>query len=158
MKWSILICLVALIACTDARAEESADQKPATASVSETPPVAAFPTPMAVPLARICLAIALISGTGFGLAWWTRNKRGQIRGTDARIEVVASRNISPRHQVVLIDVAGQRLLIGTGGESIRTLADLSESHAFSEALNRQLPTGDRADLVDSIGRFEGLDA
>jgi flagellar biogenesis protein FliO len=126
--------------------------------------VAAFPTPAREPFAKLALAVALVGAAGGGLAWWARRRMGP-RGADReRIEVLARKSLGPRHHVALVEVAGRRLLIGMGGDAIATLAELDEAPEFAPALaHAAAPLGPGAaardaDLVASVGRFEGLDA
>jgi flagellar biogenesis protein FliO len=113
---------------------------------------ASFPTPLAGTLARVLGSLAVITGTGASLAWWSRKRRGIAGTTGSRIQVIASRAIGPRHQLVLIEVGERRLLLGTAPESVRTLADLSEVEPFAAQLLRELPESERG------GAYEGLDA
>jgi flagellar biosynthetic protein FliO len=116
------------------------------------PEAASFPTPLAGTLARVLAALAVITGTGAGLAWWSRKRRGISSSGASRIQVIASRAIGPRHQLVLVEVGERRLLLGTAPESVRALADLSEVAPFEAQLARELPEAERA------GVFEGFDA
>ena len=112
----------------------------------------------AVPLARIAMAVAGVSALGWGLTAWTRRRRQQSPGGDAHIEVLARRGIGPRHQVILIEVSGQRLLVGVSGDRVAPIANLSEPPVFGAALQREIPDdGLEQELVTSIGRFPGLD-
>ena len=75
--------------------------------------------------------------------------------------MLASRSLSPRHRIALIEVADRRLLVGMGTDAIATLADLSDAPGFAAELEKRLPSEERQDgekLLDVIGRFEGLDA
>ena len=74
------------------------------------------------------------------------------------IEVLASRNLGSRHQLALVEVGEHRLLVGMSPESITTLADLSLL-PFGAELDRGMPAEqEREELVDVIGKFQGLDA
>lgn len=121
-----------------------------------TPVAASFPTPLAGTLARVLAALAVITGAGATLTWWTRKRRGIGSSTGSRIQVIASRAIGPRHQVVLIEVGERRLLLGTAPDSVRALADLSEVEPFAAQLLRELPESETA--ARRAGAFEGLDA
>ena len=130
----------------------------ASPTAASPPPVAAsFPTPMAATFARICAAIALISGAGVALAWWSKRQRISRSGGEHRIDILATRALGARHNVVLIGVGDRKLLVGTSPDSVRALADLSEAPAFSAQMDRELPERN-TELLESIGRFEGLDA
>ncbi len=129
-----------------------------------TADVAAFPTPAREPFAKLALAVALVGVAGGSIAWWARRRVGPRGPQSERIEVLARKSLGPRHQVALIEVAGKRLLVGMGGDAIATLADFGEEPAFETALAGAAaglapggPAHD-ADLVASVGRFEGLDA
>lgn len=112
----------------------------------------------AVPFARIAMAVGGVSALGWGLTAWTRRRRQQSPGGDAHIEVLARRGIGPRHQVVVLEVSGQRLVVGVSGDRISPIANLSEPTAFGAALEREVPEdGLESELVAGIGRFPGLD-
>lgn len=144
--------LLVLLTAAPAPAEEPpADQ---------TVDVASFRSPTAAPLARLALAVAGVGLVGLALTAWAR-RRQQGRGDGgARIRVLASRSLGPRHQITLLEVGEHRLLVGMSPDSIATLADLSGELGFAEALDQRVPVpteqGQRG-LVDVIGRFEGLD-
>jgi flagellar biosynthetic protein FliO len=107
-------------------------------TLAAAPETGAFPTPLAGTLSRVLVALALISGAGAALAWWSRRRRGPNSSGPSRIQVLASRAIGPRHHVVLIEVGERRLLLGTAPESVRALADLSEVPPFAAELERRL--------------------
>ena len=152
----LALVLVTPIAAAAAPPEATAQEVP---ELAPLPEVEAFPTPMAAPLARILAALCLISAGGAVLAWWSRKRRGIRPGNEHRIQVLASRGIGPRHNVVLLEVGDHRLLIGTAPESLTTLADLSEVPSFSEQLAAELPErrGDD-DPTEILGTLERLDA
>ena len=128
---------------------------------------------MAAVLALMALGLSLVFGVmrivnvahgeffmlGAVLAWWSRKRRGIRPGNEHRIQVLASRGIGPRHNVVLLEVGDHRLLIGTAPESLTTLADLSEIPSFSEQLAAELPER-RADddPTEILATLERLDA
>jgi flagellar biogenesis protein FliO len=156
-----LLLALAVPALAQERAPAAAAEEPGTARARALPEVASFPTPLAGTLARVLAALAAITGTGAGLAWWSRRRRGAAGGTSQRIQIVASRAIGPRHTLVLVEVGERRLLLGTAPESVRALADLTEIEPFAAQLARELPESERAErreLVGGIGSFEGLDA
>jgi flagellar biogenesis protein FliO len=151
-----LLLALALSLAGPARAESSAaavapalqpDAAHGARRARELPTVASFPTPLAGTLARVLAALAAITGGGAGLAWWSRRRRGRPGATSSRIQVLASRAIGPRHQVVLIEIGERRLLLGTAPESVRALADLSEVEPFADQLARALPTAE----LDALG-------
>jgi flagellar biogenesis protein FliO len=149
------LSLVILSLATPALAQDTPD---ASAGRPDSPSPAAqigdFPTPLAGSFARVLAALALISGGGAALAWWSRKRRGLIGSTTGRIQILASRAIGPRHQLVLVEVGERRLLLGTAPESVRALADLSEVPPFAAQLARELPG--MADDAPALGSFGDL--
>ena len=118
------------------------------------------PTPMAAPVTRIALILAGISAVSAGLALWSRHRRRAVAGSDANIRILANRSLTSRHQVVLLDVGGHRLLVGTGADAVTMLVDLTEKELFSHTLDLQIPetkAQSATDFLSSIGKFEGLD-
>jgi flagellar biogenesis protein FliO len=159
----VLLALLLLALAAPAAAEQPASTLPpglAAHGAAAKPAAAAFPTPLAGTLARVLAALAVITGTGAGLAWWSRKRRGIAGSATSRIQVLASRAIGPRHQVVLIEVGERRLLLGTAPDSVRALADLSEVEPFAAQLLRELPESERSARRDvgGIAAFKGLDA
>jgi flagellar biogenesis protein FliO len=121
---------------------------------------AGFVSPTVAPLTRLGMAIAGVGAAGWGLTLWSRRRRRANGGENAQIRVLATHGLGPRHQVALLEVGDQRLLVGMGGDSITRLADLTGEPSFGEELAKSVPPqtedGKRA-LLDGIGHFEGLD-
>lgn len=133
----------------------TAEPDPAATDTTTAPAAAAeraFPTPLAGSFARVLAALALITGSGAALAFWSRKRRGLVGSPTGRIQILATRAIGPRHQLVLVEVGERRLLLGTAPESVRTLADMSEVPPFAAQLARELPgLGDDAAGLGSFG-------
>jgi flagellar biogenesis protein FliO len=134
----------------------------ANAVAEDTPDVASFASPTTAPLARLAAAVTGVGLLGWGLTLWSR-RRTRSMPDGERIAVVARRSLGPRHHVAILDAAGRRLLVGFAGDQITTLADLTDEQVFQEELGRSLATEPEQtepsspELVESIGRFEGLD-
>ena len=124
-------------------------------SRTELPPVETLPASTTAPLVRLAAVLVGMGALSSGLAYWSRRRRQALPGGDASIRILAHKSLSPRHQVVLIDVSGHRLLVGTAPDSISSLADWGGD--FAPALERELPRRETPELVDAIGPFEGLD-
>ncbi len=160
MRLAALALLIALAAPALAGDSPFAGSTGQIAASSELPDVKSFPSPMAAPLARMFGILFVLCAAAAGLAWWSRRRRGIGPGNENKIQIVASRGIGPRHNLVLVEVGERRLLLGTGPETVSSLADLTEVPPFSEELARALPadrSGGEA-LAEVIGTFEGLDA
>ena len=126
------------------------------AAAEETPP--AFASPTIEPLIRMGLFVAVLGAVAWGLSRWARSRQIAKGGDDARIDVLAVRNLGPRHRVAVVEVGHRRFLLGLGGEAISSVAELTDPIRFSETLDG-LGTGedDTQPELGGIGRFEGLD-
>jgi flagellar biogenesis protein FliO len=106
------------------------------------------------------LVVAGIGAIGWGASSYARRRRS-VSGVDlARIDVLAVRSLGGSHRLAVVEVGDRRLLVGMGKETIASIADLTDAPAFEETLQRELPAERRDDgkqLLQSIGRFEGLD-
>ncbi len=154
-----MIRAAALVVLALALAPAAARSADAPTGAERLSAVDSFPTPMAAPLWRIGLVLAGISATSGGLALWSRRRRLALGGADANIRVLANRSLTSRHQVLLLDVGGHRLLVGTGTNAITLLVDLTEKELFSRTLDRHVPAEQAppdTDVLESIGSFEGL--
>ena len=131
---------------------------PALARAADDAP-APFASPTFEPLVRLGVALAAILGSAWGLGMLARRRRLARGIADARIDVLAMRSLGPRQRVALLEVGDRRLLVGIGSDSIRTLADLSDSLRFEQELDGQSGAGEPAaqSELGGIGRFEGLD-
>ena len=153
---ALVLTFVALVVAATA-----ASAAPGAEAAGRNPSIDSFPTPMVAPLTKVGLALAAISALCGGLALWSRRRRVALGGADASIRILANRSLSNRHQVVLLDVGGHRLLVGTGGDAVTILADLTEKEFFSDKIDRHLPRAESRpdpDFLEKIGKFEGLDA
>lgn len=90
------------------------------------------------------LSLLLIVAAIMALAWiYTRLQGGRARNGDV-IRIVAAQPLGAKERVMLVDVAGQHLLIGVTASQIRTLhvldepvtatAPATESSGFAERL------------------------
>jgi len=109
----------------------------------------AAPTPAAIPaspagLLRVVFGLALVLALVFAAAWLMRRLRSiQGAGTDG-ITVLAQTSLGARERAILVQVGGQKLLLGAGPGSVRTLlvlpADASTTPAVAPVAE-QLSTG-----------------
>jgi flagellar biogenesis protein FliO len=167
MSARIALALLALLCAAPASGAEPAaggGAGAAAAGADSTEPAAgrreAFQSPTRRPLLRTAAVLGGLCACGIALSLWARRRRGFAGGGPAaRIELLASRPLGPRHRVVLIEVEGRRLLLGVGADAVSTLADLTDEARFAAALERRMgPAGEPGDFgLGSLGRFEGLD-
>ncbi len=131
--------------------------------VSTTALKAAAQTPAAESLQRTKRAIAgestpsqsgagakAVSGMMFALAvvggLAALGKRYQQRqtkmGNGIAIDLLAKRQLSPKHALFVVEIEGQRLVLGTAGERIQLLSTLD---SFDESLNDSFRFSDSGD-------------
>lgn len=91
----------------------------------------AAPTP-AGGFAQVTLSLGLVLAAVFAAAWLMKRLRGTRFGAAGEIRVVAEQPLGSRERVVLIEVGGERLLVGVAPGCVRAL----------HALRPAAPTGD----------------
>jgi flagellar protein FliO/FliZ len=70
----------------------------------------------------VTLSLLLVLGAVFAAAWLLRRVRGMQRTRTAEgLTVVAEVAVGPRERVVLVEVAGERVLVGVAPGSVRAL-------------------------------------
>jgi flagellar protein FliO/FliZ len=111
IKQSVTAVLLLCLAGVTAAAESIPFAAPVKPVISDTASSA-----MRVPLALL-LVLALV----LGAAWLMRRATTVKGGTTRRIQVLAQVSLGARERAVLINVAGQEVLLGVAPGSVRTL-------------------------------------
>ncbi|MCQ9616001.1 flagellar biosynthetic protein FliO [Paenalcaligenes niemegkensis] len=94
-------------------------------------------------IVRISLSLVLIIGLIL-LSAWLAKRSGLLRQKGAqRIEILSSQSVGPRTNLVLVQVAGQQLLIGVTPQNITTLHHLGVANAPTTASGIQNPVTDQ---------------
>jgi flagellar protein FliO/FliZ len=84
-------------------------------------------------ISAVVFGLAVVLALIFGFAWITRRIQGfQSRG--ASIEVLAQTSVGQKERVVLISIAGTRLLVGVAAGGVTTLHTFATGDAALEAL------------------------
>jgi flagellar protein FliO/FliZ len=98
-------------------AEPAAPQRPfAAPSIAEV-----APAPVAG-LAQVTFSLLLVLAAVFAAGWLLRRARGlQRTRTTEGLAVVAEIAVGPRERVVLVEVAGERVLVGVAPGNVRAL-------------------------------------
>jgi flagellar protein FliO/FliZ len=130
LGWTLLACLASCSTALGADAPARRFAEPAATS--------AVPAP-AAGLAQVTLSLVLVLGAVFAAAWVMRRLRG-VTGQRAStaIVVVAEQSVGPRERVVLLQVGGERVLIGVAQGSVRAL------HACRTAADAPYPVAGAA--------------
>lgn len=79
-------------------------------------------------------ALAVLGGLA-ALAKRYQQRQGKL-GNGTSIELLAKRQLSPKHALYVVEIEGQRLVLGAGGERIQlltTLDSFEDSFRFSES-------------------------
>jgi flagellar protein FliO/FliZ len=72
-------------------------------------------------IGQVTLALLIVLGAVFGVAWLIRRLRGLTVGGAQSIEIVAQVALSARERAVLIRVAGVQVLLGVAPGSVNAL-------------------------------------
>jgi flagellar protein FliO/FliZ len=73
-------------------------------------------------LAQVTLSLLLVLAAVFAAAWLLRRVRGLQRTRSSEgLAVVAEVAVGPRERVVLVEVGGERVLVGVAPGSVRAL-------------------------------------
>ncbi len=85
--------------------------------------------------AMLCLVLALLYGLMFAIKRLSNRVQPQ---SDAVIDILCTRHIGPKKQVMLLEVQGIKILIGVGPETITGLACFPEDQGdFAGELEAQ---------------------
>jgi flagellar protein FliO/FliZ len=98
--------------------------RPAKTTALTMQPGHAAPPSAVGTLGGTLFALALVLGLIFGLAWLARRMPGVAGMRGNGLRVVASTALSARERLVVVEVGGQQLLLGTGTSGTRLLHTL----------------------------------
>jgi flagellar protein FliO/FliZ len=104
------------------------------AGVARAQSSAAVPSPadLAPGVVQTTLGLALVVGIILGAAWLTRRFMPGGRGGNI-ITVIATQALGQRERVVLIEVAGQWLLLGVAAGAVNLLQTLPKGESTADA-------------------------
>ena len=107
--------------------------RPAKTSAVAVQPAHAAPPSVAGSIGGTLFALALVLALIFGLAWLARRIPGLAGTRGTGLRVVASTALGARERLVVVEVGGQQLLLGTGASGTRLL------HALETPLPVEAP-------------------
>ncbi len=110
---------------TAARTIAGIPARPAKTGATVQQPAHAAPPSAAGSIGGTLFALALVLGLIFGLAWLARRMPGMtgLRGNSG-LRVVRSLGLGARERLVVVEVGGTQLLLGTGAAGTRLLHTL----------------------------------
>jgi flagellar protein FliO/FliZ len=93
-------------------------------------------------LLKMLLSLVLVFGLMGLLLWALRRMQGKLQtaaGAHRQMQVIETLGMGPRQKVVLMQVDGQRVLVGISAQSMQTLgqwpAPSAQHNVFSDALS-----------------------
>lgn len=101
---------------------------------------------------RIVAALAVVLGTIFGLRWIGRRYvtgQGSSRASRA-VQVISRTVVSPKQQLMLVQVGRRLVLVGNSGTSMAPLCEISDGEEVTELLGQV-----HAEKSESIGKAFG---
>lgn len=88
-------------------------------------------------LLRLSLSLVAVVILIFVAAWFAR-RSGLISPKDQSIRVVASQSLGGRNNIVIVEVEGQRLVLGVSQQQVNLLHCLPQSQPFKTELDLAL--------------------
>ncbi len=73
---------------------------------------------------RVCVALALVLASVYGVAWLMRRLRGAAGASAPGIAIVSQVSLGARERAVLLRVGEQHLLVGVAAGSVRLLQEV----------------------------------
>jgi flagellar protein FliO/FliZ len=84
-------------------------------------------------ISAVVFGLAVVLALIFGFAWITRRVQGlQSRG--ASIEIIAQVSVGQKERVILVSVAGTRLLVGVASGAVTTLHTFAQNDTALDAV------------------------
>ena len=112
---------------------------PANAAVFALPllamPATAYAAAAGTGYGGLVLSLLGVLGVFIGLAWLARRFL-PVAGGQGMLKVVASLSVGARERVVVIELAGERLVLGVGGGQVNLLARLPAGAAPSRGTGK----------------------
>lgn len=106
-------------------------------------------------LTQVSLALALVLGLVFGLAWLMRRVRGSRRPGAPGIDILAEVALGPKERAVLLQVDRVRLLVGVGAGQVRTLHVMPEAEVGAPAATEEAGTTGTPSFAELLRRSLG---
>ncbi|MDQ2641795.1 MAG: flagellar biosynthetic protein FliO [Pseudomonadota bacterium] len=106
-------------------------------------------------IGQVMLALVLVLAAVFAVAWLIKRMRGFSAGGATGIEVVAQAAVGPKERVVIVRVAGSRLLLGVAAGQVSLLQTLPaepESTLPPASMSSPLPPRFTELLRRSLGK------
>ncbi len=169
-KWIFISVLFAVLSLTpyplilnpEVYAAPLTDESTLELGPDKAPQAAAAGQTLFASMVKLFSGLAVVIGVLLVVYYFIREHFGKINkvsGKGKLINVVATHYLAPKKAVMLIEVAGECLVVGVG-EEINLLArieNLNQGPGFSDALKEATERESSLGVIDSIkGRLESL--
>jgi len=98
--------------------------------------------------------LLLVVSIGAGAAWWLRRRRQRSPLGDTHIDVVSSRPLGGKHRLVMVEAAGELLLLGCTDKEIRLLRAVDRQRLQRSEESIFFTDGDRIDHENAAAAEE----
>ncbi len=98
-------------------------------------------------IGMLCVVLAILAGLLFLFKLLAERRTG--RTSKNHIHLLSSFHISPKEKLMLIDVVGEKLLIGVTQNTINTLAVIDNPEAFESVDEQNNPPGFKS-ILDKL--------
>jgi flagellar biosynthetic protein FliO len=110
-------------------------------------------------LIKMIFALAIVLGMMLGAMFLVRNFLQQTTpamNSGSMIKVLASRYLGPKNSILVVDVAGQIIVIGLSGQQMTLLTTITDEKALLQLRSIQnYPETQELPLMRLISQFKG---
>jgi len=110
--------------------------------------------------------IKMVTGLGivlsllFGVLYLAKKFLGKkmgLAGQEQKIKVVTSTYLGPKKSIALVEVAGEKIVVGVTATHITMLTKIGRDEDFADVLKEQIKTSDKTDMRgEGKGESEGV--
>lgn len=109
--------------------------------------------------------IKMVTGLGivlsllFGVLYLAKKFLGKkmgLAGQEQKIKVVTSTYLGPKKSIALVEVAGEKIVVGVTATHITMLTKIGRDEDFAEVLKEQIKTSDKTDMSQGLTKGEGV--
>ncbi len=98
---------------------------------------------------KMVTALGIVLSLLFGVVYLAKKFLGRkigLSGQDQKIKVVTSTYLGPKKSIALVEVAGEKIVVGVTATHISMLTKIGRDEDFNEVLKEQIKTTDETDI------------
>ncbi len=105
---------------------------------------------------KMVASLAIVLSVMFAIVFLVKKYLGRkigLTGQDQKIKVLTSTYLGPRKSIALVEVAGEKIVVGVTAANITMLTKLGREEDFSEILDQQIKpesTNEKVELQDEL--------